>query len=146
MTKGNSSPSDQLSIRCSLLSPLLTYPSSTLSSCLKIEDAIAAPISLLHEHSKKVTGGAGTAGSIVKKVLIGKVPDRGGRPLAEHRAKAIIAKEGRGFGRGGGGRDHGGRGRGHGGRGGGDHEKKRKEELGEQSSGSSKKGRTVTLT
>ena len=77
--------------------------------------------------------------------MIGKVPDRGGRPLAEHRAKAIIAKEGRGFGRGGG-RDHNHGGRGHGGRGsGGDHEKKRKEEVVERGSGSTKKGRTVTL-
>jgi hypothetical protein len=110
-----------------------------------VNDAIAAPIGLLLLHSMKVTGsgsGAGSTGSVVKKVLIGKVPDRGGRPMAEHRAKAIIAKEGRGFG--GGGRG----GRGGGGRGGGDgrDEKKRKEENAVKDGGGSslKKGRVVS--
>jgi hypothetical protein len=143
MSRGSSSPSNPLSIKSVPLSlPPLSHPEPS-----QIEDALAAPLSLLHEHSKKVTGGAGTAGSIVKKVLIGKVPDRGGRPMAEHRAKAIIAKEGRGGGRGGGGgRGHGGGGgRAHGGN---DNEKKRKEEGGgsnSKGSGASKKGRTVTL-
>jgi hypothetical protein len=40
-------------------------------------DALSAPISLLHEHSKKVTDMSGK--SLVKTVIIGSVPDRGGR-------------------------------------------------------------------
>ena len=44
----------------------------------------------------------------MKKVLIGHVPDRGGRPLTENRAKALIAKES-GRGKGGGGRGSGGK-------------------------------------
>lgn len=102
----------------------------------KIEDALAAPVSLINEHTKKVTGG-GNNGNLVKNILIGHVPNRGGKPLSEERAKAQIAKENR-WGGGGGGKGapgKGGEGRGHennrsnknnkrgGGRGGGHHQK-----------------------
>jgi hypothetical protein len=56
----------------------------------KLVDAIGAPISLAYEHSKRVDGGSGqrsaqgTASkrlshSLVKTIIIGSVPDRGGR-------------------------------------------------------------------
>ena len=48
-------------------------------------DALEAPLSLLHEHSKKVTDQSGK--SLVKTVIIGTVPDRGGR-ANEMRPKA----------------------------------------------------------
>lgn len=66
------------------------------------EDALAAPISLLHDHSKKVTDQSGK--SLVKTVIIGSVPDRGGR-ANETRPKARdmgFHKGGEGGGRGGG--------------------------------------------
>ena len=44
-----------------------------------MDDALAAPVSLVHEHSKRVTEKSSQRNSLVKKVLIGKVPDRGGR-------------------------------------------------------------------
>ena len=47
--------------------------------------ALEAPLSLLHEHSKRVTDQSGK--SLVKTVIIGTVPDRGGR-ANEMRPKA----------------------------------------------------------
>ena len=67
------------------------------------EDARAAPVSLLHDHSKKVTDQSGK--SLVKTVIIGSVPDRGGR-ANETRPKARdmgFHRGGAGGGRGGGG-------------------------------------------
>lgn len=74
-------------------------------------------MSLMHEHTKKITGGhsRGESSSLVKKVIIGHVPDRGGRPLSEDRAKAQLAKDNRWGGGGGGGGGKGGGGRGGGG-------------------------------
>lgn len=80
-------------------------------------DAQEAPLSLLHEHSKRVTDQSGK--SLVKTVIIGSVPDRGGR-ANEMRPKA--RDMGFGGGRGGGSGRGGGGGRG-GGRGG--HERKK---------------------
>jgi hypothetical protein len=72
-----------------------------------VEDAFTAPISLIYEHTRKVTeqsdSHSGARASLVKKVLIGKVPDRGGR-ANEMRPKASdMGFGGRGGGRGGGG-------------------------------------------
>jgi hypothetical protein len=80
------------------------------------QDALAAPMTIIHEHSKRVTDSVGT--SLVKTVIIGAVPDRGGR-ANEMRPKARdMGFGGRGRGRGSGG--GGGRGSGGGGgRGGG---------------------------
>jgi uncharacterized membrane protein YgcG len=85
-------------------------------------DSVSAPISLLQEMSKKVTDTCGQK-SIIKSVIIGAVPDRGGR-AGEMRPKARDIKPTwtRGGGRGGGGVGGGGRGGGGrvgGGRGGG---------------------------
>lgn len=56
----------------------------------QIEDALQAPMSLLWEHSKKVSGDArGNHNSIVKRVLVGAVPDRGGR-VNELRNKRVF--------------------------------------------------------
>ena len=44
-----------------------------------MEDVIQAPMSLIYENSKRVVGDSLGAGSTVKSVLIGEVPDRGGR-------------------------------------------------------------------
>jgi hypothetical protein len=44
------------------------------------EDALQAPAAVFYEQSKKVTGDSySSAGSVVKKVIVGPVPDRGGR-------------------------------------------------------------------
>ena len=87
-----------------------------------VEDALRAPISLLHEHSKRVTDqGSRGKKSLVKTVIIGHIPDRGGRANEMRPKKSDMGfgggggYKGRGGGRGGGG---GGGGRG-GGRGGG---------------------------
>ena len=87
-----------------------------------LEDAIAAPISLLHDHSKKVTEQSGK--SLVKTVIIGSVPDRGGR-ASETRPKARDM----GFHRGG-----------SGGRGGGGGQNKRKGDYGGKKGGKKGKG------
>jgi len=78
------------------------------------QDALAAPVTIIYEHSKRVTDSVGT--SLVKTVIIGAVPDRGGR-ANEMRPKARDMGFG-GRGRGGGGRGGGGRGGGGGGGGG----------------------------
>ena len=77
------------------------------------EDALIAPVTLLHEHSKRVTDSVGSK-SLVKTVIIGRVPDRGGRtnemrPKARDIQPAWARKSG-GGGRGGGGHHNGGRG------------------------------------
>ncbi len=77
-----------------------------------LEDVFEAPVSLLHEHAKRVVDSSGK--SLVKTVIIGAVPDRGGRANEMRPKKADIF----GFnGSSGGGR--GGRGGNGGGRGGG---------------------------
>ena len=96
-----------------------------------LSDAITAPVSLLHDHSKRVTDQSGK--SLVKTVIIGSVPDRGGR-ANEIRPKASDL----GFRRGGGG---GGGGRG-GGRGGGHGHAKRKGDGGGGRPGKGKKGKS----
>ena len=75
-------------------------------------DALKAPLSLLHEHSKKVTDISGK--SLVKTVIIGSVPDRGGRANEMRPKKADM-----GFGRGGGGSGGSGGNKHHGNKGGG---------------------------
>jgi hypothetical protein len=84
-----------------------------------VEDCLQAPVSLLHEHSKRVTDtGSKSKKNLVKTVIIGHIPDRGGR-ANEMRPKKSDLGFGGGFGgRGGGGRGGGGGGGG-GGRGGG---------------------------
>jgi hypothetical protein len=76
------------------------------------EDAMQAPLSLLHEHAKRVTDQSGK--SLVKTVIIGTVPDRGGR-ANEMRPKArdMGFSRGGGGGGGGGGHNKGGGGGGH---------------------------------
>ena len=85
------------------------------------EEVFIAPISLLHEHTRRVTDTSGDK-SLVKKIIIGKVPDRGGR-ANEMRPKAekqfFGGRGGSGGGGGGGsGRSGGGRSREYKGRGG----------------------------
>jgi len=86
-----------------------------------VADAVTAPSTLIHELSKRVTDSAGVK-SFVKTVIIGAVPDRGGR-AGEMRAKDFKSWGGGGRGGGGGGgrggRGGGGRGGGGGGGGGG---------------------------
>ena len=60
-------------------------------SWVQIEDALSAPLALLHLHSRKVTGSSTYATSGVSRVRIGDVPDRGGRPQSEIRAKASLS-------------------------------------------------------
>ena len=79
-----------------------------------VHDALTAPVSLLHEHAKRVVDTSGK--SLVKTVIIGSVPDRGGRANEMRPKKADM---GFGYGGGGGGRGGGGGGRGGGGGGGG---------------------------
>ena len=82
-----------------------------------IEDALQAPISLVLEQAQKVIGEVKTGDrSLVKKVIIGYVPDRGGR-VNEIRHKRIEEDRGHNrFGGGGGFRNKGGdRGNGKGG-------------------------------
>jgi hypothetical protein len=45
----------------------------------QLKDVSTAPASLLHEHLKRVVGDSLGRGSVVKSVIIGTVPDRGGR-------------------------------------------------------------------
>ena len=75
------------------------------------EDALMAPVTLLYEHSKRVTDSVGSK-SLVKTVIIGHVPDRGGR-TNEMRPKSRDIQPAwarKGAGRGSGGHHHGGRG------------------------------------
>lgn len=44
-----------------------------------LNDVFNAPVSLMHEHTKKVTETSGKKKSLVKTIIIGAVPDRGGR-------------------------------------------------------------------
>ena len=44
-----------------------------------MDDVLSAPMSLIHENSKKVTEKKGGDKSLVKTIIIGAVPDRGGR-------------------------------------------------------------------
>ncbi len=44
-----------------------------------MNDVLQAPVSLIFENSKRVVGDSLGADSTVKSVLIGEVPDRGGR-------------------------------------------------------------------
>ena len=70
-----------------------------------------APVTLLYEHSKRVTDSVGSK-SLVKTVIIGHVPDRGGR-TNEMRPKSRDIQPAwarKGAGRGSGGHHHGGRG------------------------------------
>lgn len=53
-----------------------------------LSDALSAPLSLLHEHSKKITETSGKKKSLVKTIIIGSVPDRGGR-ANEMRPKSV---------------------------------------------------------
>ena len=54
---------------------------------MQLQDALDAKVTLLHEHSKKITGVAvhqqldahSDVKSVVKLILVGVVPDRGGR-------------------------------------------------------------------
>jgi len=54
---------------------------------MQFEDALDAKVTILHEHSKKITGVAvyqqldphSDVKSVVKRILVGIVPDRGGR-------------------------------------------------------------------
>jgi hypothetical protein len=65
-------------------------------------DAMNAPISLLREHTKKVTDQGGQSKALVKSIIIGTVPDRGGR-ANEMRPKSSDIRPNYGGGRGGGG-------------------------------------------
>jgi hypothetical protein len=72
-------------------------------------DALESPVTLAFEQSKKVTGNSKNQnsqennkqgnGSSIKTVMIGSVPDRGGRPGGENRSKAHIAASNAGRGR-----------------------------------------------
>lgn len=57
-----------------------------------MEDVINAPCSLIFESSKKVTESKGNKKSLVKTVIIGSVPDRGGR-ANEMRPKSEISSQ-----------------------------------------------------
>lgn len=82
---------------------------------------MTAPVAIFYEQAKKVTGEAYTsAGSVVKKVVVGPVPDRGGR-VNDLRQKKFY--EGKSWGGGGGGRGNFQKGRGGGGGGGGGNDK-----------------------
>lgn len=88
---------------------------------------MTAPVAIFYEQAKKVTGEAYTsAGSVVKKVMVGPVPDRGGR-VNDLRQKKFYEGKSWGGGGGGGGGGRGnfqkGRGGGGGGGGGGGHDK-----------------------
>lgn len=76
-----------------------------------VEDALRSPISLLHEHSKRVTD-TGSRGkkNLVKTVIIGHIPDRGGRANEMRPKKSDFGFGGGGFGGGGRGGGRGGRG------------------------------------
>jgi hypothetical protein len=65
-------------------------------------DALKAPLSLLKEQTKKVTDQGGQSKALVKKIIIGQVPDRGGR-ANEMRPKAADMRPNYGGGGGGGG-------------------------------------------
>lgn len=54
---------------------------------LQLQDVRSAPFSLLRELSKKITEQGGGKKSLVKTIIIGSVPDRGGR-ANEMRPKA----------------------------------------------------------
>ena len=78
-----------------------------------LDDVFKAPVSLLHEHTKKVTETSGKKKSLVKTIIIGAVPDRGGRANEMRPKDSDVhggfkkSGGGRGGGRGGGGRhDH----------------------------------------
>lgn len=80
---------------------------------------MTAPVAIFYEQAKKVTGEAYTsAGSVVKKVVVGPVPDRGGR-VNDLRQKKFYEGKSWGGGGGGGGRGNFQKGRGGGGGGGG---------------------------
>ena len=79
----------------------------------KPEDVFTAPVSLMYEHMKKVTDRGSVGDNIVKKIIIGKVPDRGGRANEMRPSTGAFRPERIGGGRGGGGRGGGGRGGGH---------------------------------
>jgi len=81
-----------------------------------VDDALLAPVSLLHEHAKRVVDTSGK--SLVKTVIIGSVPDRGGRANEMRPKKADLGFGGGGRGGRGGGGGGGGGGRGGGGGGG----------------------------
>lgn len=85
---------------------------------ITLKDVIAAPASLLHEHSKRVVGDSLGRGSVVKSVIIGTVPDRGGRAYDTKMKIAATSGHG-GYSRGGGGKQSADRGdsKGRGGRG-----------------------------
>lgn len=82
---------------------------------------MTAPVAIFYEQAKKVTGEAYTsAGSVVKKVVVGPVPDRGGRVNDLRQKKFYEVKS---WGGGGGGRGNFQKGRGGGGGGGGGNDK-----------------------
>lgn len=84
-----------------------------------VDDALHAPISLLHEHSKRVTDQSSRGKkSLVKTVIIGHIPDRGGRANEMRPKKSDLGFGGGGWKGGGGGGGRGGRGGGGGGGGG----------------------------
>ena len=64
-----------------------------------MEDVLNAPISLLTEQKEKVTESFSTGifpKSAVKSILIGDVPDRGGRAAGDTRSKANLKLDGEG--------------------------------------------------
>eukprot|EP01039_Chlorochromonas_danica_P007470 gene7470-8259_t len=85
-----------------------------------LEEALVAPVSLLEEVSAGVSRRVSTSSHLVKKAVLGAVPDRGGRvnDIRVSSLKPMAMKGGRGDGRGGGYGRHGGRGGGRGGGGG----------------------------
>lgn len=70
---------------------------------IQLNDVKGAPVSLVYEHTKRVTDGGGR--SFVKNIIIGSVPDRGGR-ANEMRVK--VSGSSGGYGGSGGGRGGGG--------------------------------------
>ena len=102
----------------------------------KPEDAFGAPVSLMYEHMKKVNDRGSIGDNIVKKIIIGKVPDRGGRAHEMRPSMPVFRPERIGRGGGGGGRGGGGKGYKHG-----SNDKKKNNNGGKHNSG----GRTVEI-
>lgn len=92
---------DMLRLRTAIKAQLQSLSSTPIP--YQWEDALAAPQSILYEQCRRVTGDVtrGEAGDIVKKVIVGAVPDRGGR-VNELRQKKMF-EGGKRFGGGGGG-------------------------------------------
>lgn len=62
-----------------MISRLSCLNFATDTNYLQLDDVLHAPVALIHESTKKITEQKGGSKSLVKTIIIGDVPDRGGR-------------------------------------------------------------------